>query len=146
LTRSCLCLPPAQSYCFSQKKGVWPIKPSSFLHKIRLYYFFAVFLVAFVAVFFVVPHAAPLDLHAITNLLHKKIISKYHSLSILSINKPHSNHFQIQVHSGGAEDTEDRTAKMFILIQREAFYLAASHRQIKKSFLCVLCGEIFILD
>jgi len=44
-----------------------------FSHNLRcLSYFFLVFLAGFAAVFFVVPHAAPFDLQAITNLLHKK--------------------------------------------------------------------------
>lgn len=55
----------------SQKKdGLWN---HPFLHNLNVIsYFFLVFVVAFVAVFFVVPHEAPLDLHAITNLLHKR--------------------------------------------------------------------------
>jgi len=50
--------------------------------------------------------------------------------------------------------------KMFVLTQKRAFYLTASHRQIKKSLLCAcaperfgaqvrprrLCGENSILD
>jgi hypothetical protein len=36
------------------------------------FYFFLVVFGAFVAVFFVVPHAAPLDLQAIRTLLHKR--------------------------------------------------------------------------
>jgi hypothetical protein len=36
--------------------------------------------------------------------------------------------------------------EMHVLIRSRAFYLAASYRQIKESLLCVLGGEISILD
>lgn len=55
-----------------QKKG-WSETPSFFHTLLHIPYFFLVVFVAFVAVFFVVPHAAPFDLQAMINLLYKNI-------------------------------------------------------------------------